>query len=175
MSTLSEIKNVFKVLYETLCHYGTIPVTQNMDSYINHFVRLKNESSTAFFFCTYGSNLNYLYFLCCLESSSFEPLWFKKVAIENVHEHIRDVVDQQMKKRTRNVLIHILTILKRQYRYQPVFLYTIKPKPIRVFGQHIEAPFEECSLEDVDRLWFKEYPTNLPYKLDTSNDLSSMA
>ena len=173
MGYISEIKDTFQNLYQRLCNIGTVKVTQHMSSYINHFVRLKGESSTSFFFCTYGSNLDYIYFLCCLESTSFEPLWLKKVPIENPHDYILDVVAcGEIKKRTRKCLLKFMKQIQTFYPHQPLLLYNVKP--IHVFGQHVESPFHDASLEKVDAI-FQEYLINQNDKLGKKNGLLAMA
>lgn len=169
MGYISEIKDTFQNLYQRLCNIGTVSVTQHMSSYINHFVRLKGESYTSFFFCTYGSNLDYIYFLCCLESTSFEPLWLKKVPIENPHDYILDVVACEIKKRTRKCLIKCMKQIQTFYPHQPLLLYNVKP--IQVFGQHVQSPFNDASLEKVDSIFLIDQND----KLGTKNGLLAMA
>ena len=171
MGYISEIKDTFENLYHRLCNIGTVKVT-NMDSYINHFVRLKGESSTSFFFCTYGKNLDYIYFLCCLESTSFEPLWLKKVPIENPHDYILDVVACEIKKRTRKCLIKCMKQIQTFYPRQPLLLYNVKP--IYVFGQRVKSPFNDASLEKVDSI-FHESLIDQNDRWDKNNVHSAMA
>ena len=144
-------KSLFRDIYFTLCNSNTEPFFTS--SYVNHWVRLHNFPSTSFFFCVQTNTYpNQLDFICCLDAESFEPLHHVHINKANVDKYIRDV-SMGFNKRQRKIFLKVLKSIFRAYTYPPTFFYPLQP--LYVFGKKVEAPFEQCALKDVDKVWFK--------------------